>query len=183
MTFTLAGYFPKRIVTDTAVLDAPRVREVWSVSNHVSQGPPEGWIDRWVHNALWLFDTPELARSILPASEADAYTVVAYRIWSQEFVGGESREISFPELAVAPCESFESLGFDAASHSPDATSFECSPLSCNYGARTLATNELCLFPSLEQALTGAREFSRGGWEPGIYRVVEVLRKASLPASA
>ena len=176
MPFVLAGYVPKLIVPAPVELKAPQVREIWSVSNHISHGPPDGWIDRWVHNELWLFDTPELALSVVPASEAASYAVVAYRIWSQEFVDGEPQDIVFPDLAVAPCEDFRSLGFDAASWNPQGTSFECSPLSCNYGARTITTNEFCLFPDLENALANAQEFSREGpWEPGIYRVVEVLR--------
>ena len=176
MPFIVAGYFPKRIVPAPVELNAPQVCEVWSVSDHISHGPPDGWIGRWIHNALWLFDSPDLARAVLPVAESASYAIVAYRIWTQEFVGGDPREITIPELAVVPCESFASLGFDAVSTSTEGGTFECSPLSCNYGARTMITNEFCLFPDLERALAGAREFSSGAWEPGIYRVVEVLRE-------
>jgi hypothetical protein len=175
VSFVFAGYFPKRIVPVPVELNAPHVREVWSVSNHISHGPPDGWIEHWVHNELWLFDTPELARSVLPSAESASYTVVAYRLWTQHFVDGKPDAVTYSKLTAAPCGDFTSIGFDVVSSDVGAP-FECSPLSCNYGARTIACNEFCLFSDLDAALLGAKEFSGGSWEPGTYRVVEVLRK-------
>jgi hypothetical protein len=71
-----------------------------------------------------------------------------------------------------PGKDFLSVGFDAVARSHDF--FECSPLSCNGGAATFATNDACLFQALEEALAAAKEFSTGNWEPGPYWVVEVL---------
>ena len=59
----LIGYFPKRTVKPPAWLEAAGVTEVCSVSTCVSDGP-EGWIDQWRHNDMWVYDTPESAWSV-----------------------------------------------------------------------------------------------------------------------
>jgi hypothetical protein len=176
VTFILIGYFPKRIVPRPNEIDVPSVREIWSVSNCISRGPPDGWIDQWVHDRLGLFSDPATGRSVTPSADNSSYVVVAYRMWDEEFVEGTRQSSPMDDLSVAPPLNFVSLGFDAVGFSTEAF-FEHSPLSCNYAARTMPVNEFCLFPDLEAALRGAEEFSNGSWEPGRYRVVEVLREA------
>lgn len=172
--FDFAGYFPKRILPRPDWLAAPAVREIWSVSHCMSKAP-EGWIDHWKHNAQWLYDTVALAESVVPPGERDAFSIVGYRVAATMFDEGD--EVPLDE-AIQPLPGpevgFESLGFDAVGRLQ--TTFACSPLSCNHAADKLATNEHCLFRTVQEAMPAAREFSRGGWEPGPYWIVEVLRR-------
>jgi len=70
---------------------------------------------------------------------------------------------------------FVCLGFDAVSRSAaDVLGFECSPLSCNGLASETTTTDGCLFPTLEAAVGGARQFAREQPEPGEYYVLQVL---------
>jgi len=172
MAFLFVGYFPKRIALRDDWMKAPDVREIWSVSECISKGPPD-WIDKWRHNDLGLFDTRDLALSVMAEKEAQTFAIVAYRVWDRMFDQGQEVALP-PELPAlpGPDADFVTVGFDAVARSGD--SFECSPLSCNGGAATFPTNEACLFRTLEEALAGAREFSTGDWEPGPYWVVEVL---------
>jgi hypothetical protein len=172
MALIFAGYFPKRIALRDEWLKAPGVREIWSGSDCISKSPSD-WIDKWRHNALWLFDSPEIATSVLSSEEAKTFTIVGYRVWDRMFDDG--RDVVLPvETPVLPEPGIEyvSIGFDAVGRSHD--SFEHSPLSCNGGAETFPTNDACLFRTLEEAIAGAKEFSTGSWEPGPYWVVEVL---------
>ncbi len=177
MPLLFAGYFPKRIAPRTDWLKAPLVTEIWSVSDCISEGPPD-WVDKWQHNDLGLFDTPELAESVIPESDTAQYTIVGYRVWDRMFDDGKEVPLSATVPSVpGPAPGFNSLGFDAVARSMNS-SFECSPLSCNGGAETFSTNKNCLFETLDDALSGAREFSCGNWEPGPYWVVEVLSRGS-----
>jgi hypothetical protein len=177
MALVFAGYFPKRIaVRDDDWLKAPAVREIWSVSDCISKGPPN-WLDKWLHNDVGLFDTRDLAMSVVPEKEAQTFTIVGYRVWDKMFDQGQEVELR-ADLPVLPGPEagFVTVGFDAVARSQGF--FDCSPLSCNGGAATFATNEACLFRTLDEALAGAREFSIGSWEPGPYWVVEVLAEAA-----
>jgi hypothetical protein len=170
-----AGYFAKRIMPRPDWLAVPHIREIWSVSECMSKGP-ERWIDHWKHNTTtWLFDTAELASSVIPPEERADFVLVAYRFWAPIVDKGEEFDLEDDLPALPPPDdSFESIGFDAVSH--PVSNFSCSPLSCNHGAKTFATNEYCLFATLEEAIVGAKEFSTGKWEPGPYFIVEVLRQ-------
>jgi hypothetical protein len=177
MALVFAGYFPKRIALRDEWLKAPAVREIWSVSGCISKGPPD-WIDKWLHNDVGLFDTRDLAMSVVPAKEAETFTIVGYRVWDKMFDQGQEVELraDLPVLP-GPDAGFGTVGFDAVARSQGF--FECSPLSCNGGAETFETNEACLFRTLDEALAGAREFSTGSWEPGPYWVVEVLSERGM----
>lgn len=172
MSLLFAGYFPKRIALRDDWLKAPNVREIWSVSDCMSKGP-RNWIDKWIHNDVGLFDTRDLATSVLPEGEASTFTIVGYRVWDRMFDQGHEVElrVDVPTL-LGPDPDFVTVGFDAVARSQGF--FDCSPLSCNGGAETFPTNESCLFRTLDEALAGAKEFSTGNWEPGPYWVVEVL---------
>jgi hypothetical protein len=71
MTSLFVGYFPKRIMRRDSWLKAPAVREIWSVSECISKGPPD-WINKWRHNDLWLYDTRALAESVVPPDDRRA---------------------------------------------------------------------------------------------------------------
>ena len=173
MSFNFVGYFPKHIGPATDAMGLPGVAEIWSVADCISEGP-ENWINFWRHNAFGAYDTRELASSVIPADRRHEFVIVAYRLWSEEFESVGSRPIpnleSLPSLELD--EGYRAIGFDVVSAS--CGQFECSPLSCNGGAGQYSANSHCLFSTLDEAFAAAVEFSRGGWEPGPYRVVEVL---------
>jgi hypothetical protein len=177
----LIGYFPKHVVACPDGLKAGRVKEVCSVSGCISRSP-EDWIDRWLHNDLWVFNDEQTAWAVVQdgASNPD-YTLFAYRLFPIEFQDGEQRPFPIPPLAVQPLpDTYSRLGNDAVSRWA-GSSFECSPLSCNYAAAQFPVNEFCLLDDLAEALRLATLFSREeeGYEPGPYHVVEVWRQEVL----
>lgn len=179
MSVVFAGYFPKKIVKRDEWLKAPHVSEIWSVSECMSKGPAD-WITKWHHNDLGLFDTIALAESVVPPDERASTRILAYRVWDRMFDAGQDLEAPLPARDLpGPEEHFARVGFDAVGRSHN--SFDCSPLSCNGGAESIATNEACLFPTLEEAVAGAKEFSKGNWEPGPYWLVEVLHSEIIAA--
>lgn len=172
-----AGYFAKRVVPGSGWLNAPGVAEICSVSTCIASGP-EGWIDRWLHNELGWFNSALDAMAVVPADERIVYRLFAYRIHPHLFRDGSAQPFALPPdvRAVAIPATFQSLGFDAVSKSLPGLGFECSPLSCNGMAAEMATNESCLFDSLDGAIAGAARFSIEQPEPGDYYVVEVLEE-------
>ncbi len=175
MNLILIGYFPKIVVRRPEWLDnAPVVEEIYSVSNCFSESPPD-WIDKWKHNEMWAYDTPELAWSVVSEEERHRYTLFAYRILPRLFAEAGESAWEIPTLAVSALpEGFRSVGFDAVSRSC-GSSFECSPLSCNHMAVNYPVNKYCLVENLETAIAMARDFTVKECEPGPYCVVEVFR--------
>lgn len=175
MTPVLIGYFPKRTLQRPDWLQAAGVDEICSVSTCISPAP-EGWIDHWRHNEMWVYDTPELALSILTDAMRREFDLYAYQVWPVQFDQGQQHSFNLPLLQVAPLPpSFERLGLDVVSRSCGST-FECSPLSCNSMADHVAVNRHCLVDDVAVALQLAAEFEAGGCEPGPYFVVEVWRQ-------
>jgi hypothetical protein len=175
-----AGYFVKHIERRPDWLPAPGVVEICSVSHCIS-APPDGWIERWLHNGLGWFNRESDARSVVPAGQEAAYRLFAYRLHPTVFRKGAGTGVPFTipgDVRPDPIpETFRSLGFDSVSSSmEEILGFECSPLSCNSMAEECPTNEHCLFPSLDAALAGAARFAREQPEPGDYYVVEVLEE-------
>ena len=172
---TLIGYFPKRTAKRPDWLKSPGVEEVCSVSTCVSDDP-DGWIELWRHNAMSLFDTPELAWSAVPLPTRHEFDLYAYQLFPLEFDEGQPRLFTIPSLHVQPLpSSFERLGYDVVSRS-HGSHFECSPLSCNSMAEQTATNRYCLVDDAQTAFHFAAEFEAQGCEPGPYYVVEVWRE-------
>jgi hypothetical protein len=170
----LIGYFPKKTSRLPELLEALNVEEVCSVSNCISEGPVN-WIDAWKHNSHWVYDTPELAASVIGENEG-VFEMYAFKQYPIRVDSGEIQDEPVSEPNVNPLmQDYEFLGYDAVSRS-NGNAFECSPLSCNYGAKKMAVNSHCLFDSLDEAIKGAKTFSRGSWEPGPYYVIEVFRK-------
>jgi hypothetical protein len=100
MALIFVGYFPKRIALRDEWLKAPGVKEIWSVSDCISKGPPD-WIDKWRHNVLGLFDTPEIAASVLSSEDAKSFRIVGYRLWDRMFDQGQ--DVALPvEVPVLP---------------------------------------------------------------------------------
>ncbi len=172
----LIGYYPKRTVFNPEWLKASHVKEICSASGCISKGPKD-WNDKWKFNEFYLYDSPETAATA-GNNELERYDIYAFKRYPVTVDEGEIQDESIPELTVTPLpEGFEFLGYDAV-EGADIKAFECSPLSCNYGARSIPCNSYCLFDSFDDALKGALEFSRGGWEPGPYSIVEVYREIS-----
>jgi hypothetical protein len=169
----LIGYFPKRLTPRPAWIEAPHVREICSVSGCIAAGP-EGWIQRWTHNELWVYSTRAAAWAVVDPAQRGSFALHAYRLLPTLFGADREELLPLPALDVEPLpDAFSSLGFDAVGRSSGG--FECSPLSCNNMARETCVNEHCLAASLPEAIALARRFAAGGVEPGAYCVVEVLR--------
>ena len=172
MTFVFAGYFPKKIEAAVDAMGLPGVSEIWSASNCISGGPV-GWIDHWKHNRLGLFETVDLAQSVVPVDERKAFRIVAFRIGSRNFAEDGETPLDLSDIDARPDAGYVVIGYDAVS-STHGHGFECSPLSCNGGAKLFPVNPKCLFETADHALVAARQFASGNWEPGPYLVVEVL---------
>ena len=152
-----AGYFAKRVAPRPEEMDAPRVCEICSVSNCISQGPEE-WLESWRHNELGWFNSIADALSVLPRETREPYRLFAYRVTPHFHRGGARLDTELPpDVRPQPIPpDFVVRGFDAVSRSIDyPNGFEHSPLSCNYLATELDVNEFCLFSSLDAAFAGA----------------------------
>jgi len=171
-----AGYFAKRIMPKPGDMSATGVREICSVSECISSGPPD-WIERWLHNEFGWFNHIRDALSVIPTGHEAEYRLFAYRLHPEVFRHDVRVPLTLPE-DVRPdriLATFHTLGFDSASKSIESgLGLECSPLSCNSMAAEIGTNEFCLFPTLGEAVAGAEQFAREQPEPGDYYVVEVL---------
>lgn len=175
MTFYFCGYFPKKATPRPDGYDLPGVVEIASVSRCIAKGTDD-WIESWTFNDLGFFDDAETAQSLVPEPERSHFDVYGYEFLDERFDGGVAESWPVPQLACEPPGGdFESLGFDVVSKS-QSDFFECSPLSCNHGAKTIRANEHCLFDALDDAVAAAKEFSTGNWEPGPYYVARVLRR-------
>jgi hypothetical protein len=176
----LAGYCPKRVVGRPAFIDdAPSVVDICSVSHCISE-PPSDWIDHWLHNALGFFDTPDLARQVIPPAE-DGFTVFAYRVGTVRFDEGRPEVWEWPEIDPEERAGYRSLGFDVVGKT-ETLGFEHSPLSCNGIAVEYPVNSHCLLDDLAIAIKAAEQFSIEQPEPGRYYVVEVLVPPGTPES-
>lgn len=174
MELRLAGYFPKHVAARPDWLNACQVQDICSVSACVSEAP-EGWVERWLHNDLGLYNTVELALSVIRPG-ASPMKLFAYKLSSVRYDEGKPEEWTWPSISPEPVpDSFRSIGFDIVSMGCDEVpGFECSPLSCNGLTSEWHANPHCLLDTLEQALEAARQFSVGGAEPGMYYVAEVF---------
>jgi len=177
MSFHLVGYFPKLTAVPSNWHDSDQVTEICSVSTCIASAP-EGWINRWLHNEMGFFNTPQDALNVVPQG-GTGFSVFAYRLLEQRFDDGRPEPLVIPPLRVAPVpESFVSLGFDIVTKDL-SDFFECSPLSCNGMASEVQVNRYCLIDSPDLAIALAAQYSRGGGvEPGYYHVFEVLREAT-----
>ncbi len=171
-----AGYFAKRVAPKRVWLGAAAVREICSASDCISRAP-DGWIEHWLHNEFGWFNRASDALAVGPPTQRADFRLFAYRIHPHIFRAGARHELAVPaDVHPDPIPgTFTSLGFDSVNKSMESVlGFECSPLSCNAMATEMATNEYCLFDSLEAAVAGATRFSIEQPEPGDYYVIEVL---------
>ncbi|HKR62927.1 MAG TPA: hypothetical protein VJZ00_04280 [Thermoanaerobaculia bacterium] len=168
----LLGYMAKRITPRPAGFPAP-VDEICSVSGCIAQ-EPEGWIDEWKHNDFFLYDSAQLAESVVPKRHRDRFRVYAYRAAPIYYDPDGGRHLfELPEIHPEPIpSSFEFLGYDVVSRGESVT-FECSPLSCSTLATEIHVNQRCLLDSYVEALEVAKRCAEEQPEPGNYFIVEV----------
>ncbi len=186
------GYLAKRIAKradfpspggDVGFPCAPPVEEICSVSGCIARRT-EQWWDLARHTDFGVYDTPELAWSMVPAGERQAFALHAYRLYPVRYAAGQPVSLDLldglePDAEPLP-EWFVRLGWDAVEMS-DHGSFGCSPLSCNGQAGVEGVpvvNPYCLVSSEADGFELARAFSISTPEPGPYCVVEVFRVTS-----
>ena len=171
---TLIDYFPKRRTKRPDWLHTTQVDELASVSTCIATGP-DGWMEHWRHNELWVYDRPEIAWSVVPAENRPEFDLYAYHMFPLQIDDHDEEPFSIPQLSVEPMTTeFKRLGYDIVSRTAQ-TSFECSPLSCNRMAEHIPTNQYCLLDDCETALNLAKTFDGEGCEPGPYFITEVWR--------
>jgi hypothetical protein len=178
-TMTPAGYMFKRVATKPAHLDAAVV-DIYSVSNCISENFAD-FINYWKHNGYWLFDRPEIIEELSEQENLDLSrtTLFYYEVYEYEF--DEYNETD-KWIAFVPEQSFKTevqvpivkhlQGFDVVSFYVH-TSPECSPLSCNALAQTVAVNQHCLFNTFEEAYNALNCGFFENSEPGPYRIFSV----------
>ena len=195
------GYFPK-LVAQKKDLKAQNgemwlkndiVEEICSVSDCISDGPPDGWIDQWKHNDLGFFPTEIAALSVIPEDGRKKYELFAYKLYPIKFDRGEIVEQTIESKAEENLSQFVFIGFDIVSKSV-SDFFECSPLSCGCGCEIFPVNQFCLIQNFDEALGCWKKISEevagiemikrpdgifewhGKWEPGPYYLFQVFRK-------
>src|SRR5262245_38667537 len=151
-----AGYIAKRVVQRPDWLKAPEVKDIYSVSNCISDNFMD-YIKLWRHNGYWLFDSPKIIQeiSIENLVDLEALTFFYYEVYEKEFVEEPKHWLSFePEdfpTRIIPPTKKVLQGYDVVTFSV-GTNPECSPLSCNHLASEIQTNAHCLLRSFEEAM-------------------------------
>ena len=152
------------------------VSDVYSLSGCVNSDFAD-YINLWKHNGYWLFDSPEIIRSLATENSISLNETLLfyYEVYEMEFDGDSwvpfKTDPSFTTDVVSPLtkklEGFDVVTF-FAKNAP-----ECSPLSCNYLAQELHTNQHCLFDSFEDAYANLSNGAFKDAEPGPYRIFAV----------
>lgn len=172
-----AGYMAKRVCkSPDSSLQAAGVVDIYSVSHCISEDFAD-FIKYWKHNGYWLFDSPEVIRSLARDESLDLQgtSLFYYEAYEQEFNGENwlaySPEASFPTNVIVPSRK-QLEGFDVVTFYV-RTSPECSPLSCNSMAEELRTNPHCLLATFEEAEAHLQNGAFKNSEPGPYRIFAV----------
>lgn len=191
-SFVPAGYMAKLPPTDDPY---PRrfPAAISSVSGCVVPNFAD-YVEAWLHNDHWFFDSIARLREAARRLAADLGTArfVYYEQLTHEFDTETRTWNRFPaSISSRPGDSTprandygpnrvevprrrELLGFDVVT-SRAGNGPECSPLTCNDLASSLPVNGYCLFDSFEEA---ARSVEDGGFEKGEagpYRFIAVYR--------
>jgi hypothetical protein len=171
-----AGYMAKRVTERPDWLDAPQVVDIYSVSSCQSENFAD-YISFWRHNGYWLFDSPEIIKSVAKEKciSLKETSLFYYEVYEMEFDGETwkpfSPELSFKtDVADPPKKQLE--GFDVVTFSA-RTSPECSGLCCNSLAKDIHTNAHCLFSSFNEAESNLARGAFNNSEPGPYRIFAV----------
>ncbi len=182
-----AGYLFKSINRLPHGLQVPaHVRQILSVSGCFSPMFAD-YIDHWLHNGLWLFDSPAAMAMIAKTSKLDlgSFTLFYYEIHALEYHEVTRSWVAVqpdgPVAVVAPPAKYR-MGFDVVCHSQRNWP-ECSPLSCNGVCNQVVVNENCLFETLDDAKRALEQGHFDRTETGpfrIYAVYTVPQIATMP---
>jgi hypothetical protein len=150
------------------------VEEICSVSEHISEGP-NNWYDKWPLNIFGFCNSEDVTLSLIKL-EVNQFDIYAYKLFPLKFDEGKITEFDIPIHISADLTDFQLLGYDIANSSA-GSQFDCSALSCNYGAQHFSVNRYCLFNDVYSAYDAIRIISKGpGYEPGPWYILEVYRK-------
>jgi hypothetical protein len=167
----------KHIMERPEWLHVVDVADVFSLSNCVSRNFTD-YFSNSKHNGHYLFDSPSIIESL--AGE-HGVSLAGLRLLYFEAFEHEYDEEKRSWSAFSPDAAYVTnvqvpsngvlRGFDVTCF--DGAAPGCSPLSCNYLARTIPTNEHCLLPSLEDARNALEQGQFKQGEPGPYRIIAV----------
>lgn len=170
-----AGYMAKRVQKPEG-FGMDYVLDVYSVSSCVNDDFAD-YIEYWKYNGYWLFDSPEIIRTVARKNsiQLEETSLFYYEVYEMEFDGKNwcpyQPEPSFP-TNVIPAPRKKLGGFDVvtffAKNAP-----ECSPLSCNGMAEEIRTNVHCLLTTFEEAYDKVTNGVFNNAEPGPYRIFAV----------
>ena len=81
-----AGYMAKHVAARPDGLKANQVKDIYSVSNCISDDFAD-YINFWKHNGYWLFDSPEIIRSVAKEHSIDIINarLFFYEIYKYEY--------------------------------------------------------------------------------------------------
>ena len=171
------GYMAKRVARRPDWLKAPEVKDIYSVSNCVSDDFID-YIKFWRHNGYWFFDNPQIIRQLSLENNVDlsALTFFYYELYEEEFDEKREQWLIFepsdlPTNVILPIKR-EIQGYDVVTFSA-GTNPECSPLSCNDLASEIRTNAHCLLESFEEAKQNLESGKFDNSEPGPFRLFAV----------
>ena len=175
---TPVGYMAKNVVKRPDWLQAAAVEDLYSVSGCISKYFAD-YIKYWKHNGYWFFDSVESIQSLaqehsIPLGECKVFY---YEVFDQEFDDENKKWQPFGpdesiKTSVVPPAKKQLEGYDVVTFSVH-TSPECSPLSCNYVARTVPTNRHCLLRSFDEAKAQVEAGAFDNSEPGPFRIFAV----------
>ena len=140
----------KHVAARPGGLKADGVKDIYSISKCISDNFAD-YIDYWRHNGYWLFNSPEIIQKISKEHSVDITNAKIFFYEAYELKYNENKKIWMP---FSP-----ELSLETNVRNPDIKILEgydvvarhgCSPLSCNYLASEIETNEHCLLPSLER---------------------------------
>jgi hypothetical protein len=173
-----AGYMAKKIFNEPNWIKKFGVDDVYSVSGHMAKDFAD-YIDYWKHNGYWLFDSPEIIKTLAKDHKIELTELkfFYYEVYESEFNDDKKEwhtfqpEPSFQTSVVVPKEKHLE-GFDVVTFSV-GTSPECSPLSCNSLASEIKVNRHCLITSFEEAKQALENGKFKNSEPGPFRIFAV----------
>lgn len=175
------GYNAKFIEKPESWLGNGLVEEILSVSECISESPIDH-ITLWLSNRWLLYDSLDALGEALAQTEVDGARLLRrffYEAYPETILDGEWEPIQeTPFGVVGPTAGLELKGYDIVCFSSGPAP-ECSPLSCNSGAKHYEVNRYCLLRSLEDALAVVRRIDAdGGYEPGPYGIMSVWEEAT-----
>jgi hypothetical protein len=172
------GYLVKRSCQKPKDFGLPSVEDIFSVSSCVNEDFTE-YVDCWLHNGYWLFDSPEIIRRVVHEKSVslEGAKLFYYEAHEMEFdEKGMTWSLFSPEVSIATSVLVPAIkhldGFDLVTFSA-RNSPECSPLSCNGLAGEIPTNKHCLLETFDEAKTALEAGKLGHAEPGPYRIFAV----------